>query len=264
MRMEPAPAGSVESSVGAKLHRSARLLVLCLWLAPTALSAQHVTSHLEGGVLTVDVRQEHSALYWALDEVQRFCACAIGYEEPAWQWAGDLESARTRGSRSFTASRRVSLHVSAPATTPMTRGETKAIVADLVAQYARATSARFMIRGERVLEVVPMSFKNADGRIVRPQPLIDTLVTLDGPPALPAVWFERLVQAIGAVTGHKIRASLSGNHLTLGQPVAFTARTEPASVALQRLYSEHGVDAVFRLSYGPATKTYGMGLRTAR
>lgn len=215
-------------------------------------------------MLTVDVRQEHAALFWALDEVQRFCACPIGYEEPRWQWAGDLESVQIRGRRPLTASRRVSLHVSAPATTPMTRGETTAIVTALVAQYERATSARFMIRGERVLEVVPLSFKNADGRIVRPPPLIDTVVTLDGPPALPAVWFGRLVQAIGAMTGQKIRTSLSGNHLTMGQPVAFTARAEPASVALQRLYSELGVDAVFRLSYGPATKTYGMGLRTAR
>lgn len=237
----------------------------CLLLAPSNLRAQQATSRLEGGVLTIHVERQPSALFWALDEVQRHCVCAIGYEEPRWAWRGDLESVRDeRARRAVTTSRRVTLRVSAPVTAPLTREETRAVIATLVAQYEAATSARFLIRGERVFEVVPASFKDTDGRVVRHRPLIDTPVTVDGVPALPSIWFQRLTRAIGAATGRDIRPALFGNHLNLGHPVAFAAAAEPARLALSRLYDAHGVDAVFRLSYSPEMRRFGMGLRTAR
>lgn len=95
-------------------------------------------------------------------------------------------------------------------------------------------------------------------------PLIDTPITIEGPPALPALWLIRVARSLSATTGRDIRPMMSGNAVNLGAPISFAAHAVPASEVVRRLFEGLDIDVAWRLSYGRAPGTFGLGIRTAR
>jgi hypothetical protein len=228
-----------------------------------ALGAQ-TTNRLEGGRLTIAVVDRHSALALAFEEVSRFCGCVVDYEGPEWAWRGDLETAQGAPGKASSVARRTTLRLTAPVSDPLTRPETRRVVAELVSQFARQTSARFEIRDTWPLEVVPTQWRAADGSVRRPRPLMDTPISVSGPPARPAVWLQRIAAALGAAAHREVDMLLRGNQVSFGAVMAFEARDEPASAVFRRLYASARPDAGWGLEYSPPLGKFILALRTPR
>lgn len=65
-------------------------LVACI-LALEGVSTQEYARVIAGdGTVRVEVDEVSNALGMAIHEVNRACRCVISYEEPAWQFSGDL------------------------------------------------------------------------------------------------------------------------------------------------------------------------------
>jgi len=242
------------------------LVVACLLaalLASRELWAQ-AANRLEGGRLTIAVVDSHSALALAFEEVSRFCDCVVAYEEPEWAWRGDLEMVEGASGKASLVARRATLRLTAPVSDPLTRDETRRVVAELVSQFARQTSARFEIRDTWPLEVVPMEWRAADGSVRRPRPLMDTPISVSGTPARPAVWLQRVAAALGAVVHRDVDMVLRGNQVNFGAVMPFEARDESASAVFRRLYASARPDAGWSLSYTPSLKSFSLALRTPR
>jgi hypothetical protein len=242
------------------------LVVACLLaalLASRELWAQ-AANRLEGGRLTIAVVDSHSALALAFEEVSRFCACVIAHQEPEWAWRGDLETLRGARGQAVPVVRRTTLRLTALVSDPLTQDDTRRVVTQLVAQFERQTSARFTIRGDWPLEVVPTQWKSADGSVGRAAPLIDTPISIVGLPALPAVWLQRIAAALAAAARRDVQAILHGNQVRLGAVTDFEALDEPASAVIRRLYASARPDAGWSLSYTPSLKSFSLALRTPR
>ncbi len=245
---------------------SQALGVVSLLAALAGTRAMHAqpANRLDGGRLSIAVVDQPYGLDLALLELSRFCACVIAHEEPEWAWRGDLETVRGARGEHLPVVRRTTLRVTASVSDPMTQDDTRRVVTQLVAQFERQTTARFTIRGDWPLEVVPTQSRAADGSVRRIVPLIDTPISIAGPPALPAVWLQRTAAALAVAARRDVKPVLQGHQVTFGAVTAFEARDEPASAVIRRLYGPAQPAAGWSLSYMPFNRSSSLALRTPR
>lgn len=240
------------------------VLFLCCMAGPATAATQSVVGSIEKGYLRIEV-DNYNPLYWAIDELSRLCKCAIAFEDVPWSNPDDLTPANHRAGQPTTRQvKRESLSVSRAVDGPLTNDLVTAVLHEILSAYERkGFSGRFAVVDDGILQVVPMSMKDTEGRVEAIAPLLDTVISLPADRATPAQWLSTVGAALSEASGVPVVVVLAANSSLLGRGVQMSATSEPARAVLARLFAQLPVRAAWRLTYNPERREYVMGLQSA-
>jgi len=237
-----------------------------MYQTPADSPTQGVVAKVRDGVFTLSMRQQWHHLAEALDAIGRQCGCAIAFEEPDWQFTGDLESVSDhRTGRPLPVAARASIDLTRAVATPMSREDVVAIVGQLIEQFmAQGRSGRFELVHGRTLQVVPRYAKTADGAERTFVSLLDRPITLVRERRSLAVWLQLIARELRNQSGRNVTSVVPAGRTQNTDLVELSAEAEPARAVLERLLASRQVETAWRFSYIPYSKTHVLSIREGR
>ncbi|HQZ38341.1 MAG TPA: hypothetical protein PLH72_04845 [Vicinamibacterales bacterium] len=230
--------------------------------AGDAASQQNVRAGVANGRLSVEVDDEVNALDHAIAALIRVCKCAISYEEPEWSYSGDLGEMPDSRGRAVVVAKRSSLSASISVNVPVDRQETVELLGRLLeANEQNGSSARFDIIQGRTIEVRPGRVKNAQGDEVATTLLLDTPISLQRGSEIPAVWLQRVAQALRRETGKDVMAAFQPGSPVMSQAITLEADGESARTVLDRMLGAMPRQGAWAVNYIPSMKRYSLVIR---
>lgn len=233
-------------------------------LLPGVVSAQDARMEvdLRAGVLTVDIDQAPRALEYAIYRLRRICECPISFEEPELTYPGDFDEKVLNDGRTMRTPKKTSLSLSRSVSVPLARDEVASILNELIAlDAAENPGQRFQVIERRVLEVRPLSARDADGHERPASSLLDTPISLERDTANPGVWLYRIAAALQLTVNRSVMGTYAPNAPLINRMVTLEANGEPARDVLDRMLSQLPRQGYWTFSYTPELDQFHVGVR---
>jgi hypothetical protein len=229
-----------------------------------AQAAVRLGERFPGGRLVLDVAPQPHALWDALRQLNRLCACAIAYEEPEWRSRDDLELTRLPSGRGVPVQRTTVLHLELDVDGPLTPARAMPVLEALLAQHQTSgLSAEFDVLPGPPIQVRPSRVKDADGRVVPATSVLDATISLEADTATVYEWWQQLARAVSLASGRRVMAAFPPGNGPIDlarQRITFEAEAETGRGVLNRFTQALDREVAWSLSFTPATNSFTVGL----
>lgn len=211
----------------------------------------------------------------AIQELEQRYGLIISYEDPEYVFAGDLQDVTAAVRRDLDkpgphpaviVPRGPALHFAYPVSNGKPQEEMTALLARMLAEYAKAGGAVFRVQQRtnkwgRMWEVVPAEVRDKNGRMVTAKPVLDYGVSISTEERTAMQMFALICRELSQVTGRKIERGTVPLNAFFALRVQMGADvSQPAREVLEKLLGKFMGPLSWSLFYDPGTDAYFLNI----